>query len=945
MWSVGASMAQPGSDEEGIGDGCLSGQEFPVAFGDTLFVGCAVFGGANWCRQQDGSFVLCPDLPILEQVSAPLVPSDDPDTSRTPVQSDRSDNSDFSVKSDGSGDSAHQPHEASPGTRIIITELMAINDGFLPDDEGQFPDWIEIHNIEEDDISLKGWSITDDPDEPRKWMLPDLSFIGGGYYVVFASGKDRIDNPQALHTNFRLKADGEYVALVRPDGTIASAIANDYPRQYPNGSYGIPDVTGLRNTRRLENKFTFLEFPTPNAPNSGPKKNYGPYIASVQGNFDDEMPPAGSDILIGSIVTEYLHPVAEVSLIYRTNYGRGVTVAMIPEKGQGNSVFTAAIPATAFKAGDMVRWFVMATDIEGNKSREPSFASKEYPQYYGTVIANPKIQSALPVLHWFTDDAEASTSVDGLRGSSVYYDGEFYDNVYTRRRGVTALTWPKPKIKFDFKGKAFKLDKKSKVEEFNLQSFWEEPGEDSYLREPIAFKVMNEAGLPASESFHVRVHQNGEYFGLFAFVEQVDDSFLEKHGRSLAGPLFKSLGELSNFRWDLKLEDLPWRYRKGNRQEVLQDWEKLLAFIKSLGGGGSLPRSKFIFDMIDLPEVINYMALNNLLLNQDRCSKNFYSYVDPITNRWSIFPWDTESTFGISSGLGGAPAPDYCVLVCEQWNSPLYCDSDHPQELDLPFGFAAANGRRLKQLTRARLRPKTFQLPSAVEYDEDRTTTFSPVGAAGSYNHLDDAILDWPVTREMYFRRLRTLMDQFLNGRLEKLITEMYNLIREEAIMDNNVWGVTADPTAVDRGYRQLMDEQLPTRRSQLYEVYGPNGTVPLIPDEQPAAPDMQIVRVDLTSVNQEEQYIEIFNPNRFAVDVSGWKLTGSTDFLFPPGAVVVARGNVFLSPDIFAFHNRAEEPTGGQGNFVLGPYSPLDPETQVSLVLLNDQGTTITSV
>lgn len=27
--------------------------------------------------------------------------------------------------------------------------------------------------------------------------------------------------------------------------------------------------------------------------------------------------------------------------------------------------------------------------------------------------------------------------------------------------------------------------------------------------------------------------------------------------------------------------------------------------------------------------------------------------------------------FGTDRGLGGKPAPDYCILECEQWNSPL----------------------------------------------------------------------------------------------------------------------------------------------------------------------------------------------------------------------------------------------------------------------------------
>ena len=33
--------------------------------------------------------------------------------------------------------------------------------------------------------------------------------------------------------------------------------------------------------------------------------------------------------------------------------------------------------------------------------------------------------------------------------------------------------------------------------------------------------------------------------------------------------------------------------------------------------------------------------------------------------------------------LGGQPGPNYCILACEQWNSPLYCDSEHMQDKEV----------------------------------------------------------------------------------------------------------------------------------------------------------------------------------------------------------------------------------------------------------------------
>ncbi len=46
-------------------------------------------------------------------------------------------------------------------------------------------------------------------------------------------------------------------------------------------------------------------------------------------------------------------------------------------------------------------------------------------------------------------------------------------------------------------------------------------------------------------------------------------------------------------------------------------------------------------------------------------------------------PWDIETSMGMDNGLGGSPGQYYCVLACEQWNSPLYCDSEHPQDLQV----------------------------------------------------------------------------------------------------------------------------------------------------------------------------------------------------------------------------------------------------------------------
>ena len=123
---------------------------------------------------------------------------------------------------------------------LLISELMADNTRTLADEDGDYEDWIEIHNQGESSVQLDGWSLTDDATDLQKWQFPDRQLESGEYLVVFASGKNRSDLSAELHTNFALRSDGEYLALVQPDGTtVASEFAPQFPAQREDRSYGI----------------------------------------------------------------------------------------------------------------------------------------------------------------------------------------------------------------------------------------------------------------------------------------------------------------------------------------------------------------------------------------------------------------------------------------------------------------------------------------------------------------------------------------------------------------------------------------------------------------------------------------------------------------------------------------------------------------------------------
>ena len=124
---------------------------------------------------------------------------------------------------------------------LVISEFMASNDTGLRDEDQNRSDWIEVLNTSDADVNLDGWFLTDDADDLDRWQFPAVNLKPDQRLVVFASGKHRQQADRELHTNFRLAADGGYLALVQPDGlTVEFDFGPSYPTQIPDVSFGLP---------------------------------------------------------------------------------------------------------------------------------------------------------------------------------------------------------------------------------------------------------------------------------------------------------------------------------------------------------------------------------------------------------------------------------------------------------------------------------------------------------------------------------------------------------------------------------------------------------------------------------------------------------------------------------------------------------------------------------
>ncbi len=140
---------------------------------------------------------------------------------------------------------------------LVINEIMASNETAHPDEAGEYDDWIEIYNAHDQPVFLGDKYLSDNPDNPTKWALPNTSILPDEYLLIWA---DNDENQGNQHANFKLKKSGETLGIYsNADLGFAALDLVTYPEQTTDVAYGrLPNGTG---------EFQSLDQTTPNANN------------------------------------------------------------------------------------------------------------------------------------------------------------------------------------------------------------------------------------------------------------------------------------------------------------------------------------------------------------------------------------------------------------------------------------------------------------------------------------------------------------------------------------------------------------------------------------------------------------------------------------------------------------------------------------------------------
>ena len=565
---------------------------------------------------------------------------------------------------------------------ILARNVTGIDDGF-----GNREDWIEIYNPNNQVVNLDAYYLTDNANLKTKWNFPAVNIPANGYLLVFASGKDTVDGAGNPHTNFNLGANGEYLAIVRPDGiTVDDSFDPVYPEQFTDISYGPPVSGGAP---------VFFQTRTPDAANSSsafPGVVKDTNFTVDRGFYDTAFPLTISTDTPGATIRYTLDgskPSATSGTVYTEPINITTTSTVRAIATRSGWLPTNVDSHTYIFVDDVVQ---QGTSIPGwpnnwGNDSEVGLVPSDY-EMDDRVVNNTNglgvftVQEALrdiPTVAISMNQADITGGSGGVltnpkgrfeRECSIEYilpDGStgFQEDCKIETQGNSSrrparmqkhsmrLTFSSsigiPKLNYD-------LFPDSDIDEFNklvlracftdswALASWSSaryrPNDSQYTRDVWMKESMTDMGHASGHGNFVHLYYNGAYFGVHNLTERIEDDWYADH----IG------GEKEDWLVNKDLTTPPAR------------WNTMMGILNgSITNNSVYDQSKAYLDM---ENYIDYMFLHYFADSEDWPAKNGYAAANAVSGdgKFRFQVWDQEIALDkyswnrYSSGSGaGAP--------------------------------------------------------------------------------------------------------------------------------------------------------------------------------------------------------------------------------------------------------------------------------------------------
>ncbi|MDC9520267.1 CotH kinase family protein [Pseudoalteromonas sp. Angola-31] len=538
-------------------------------------------------------------------------------------------------------------------TSTLVTTLIAedaplrINEVVAKDSSGG-EDWIELYVTSSSDVYLADYTLSDDNNE--QFALPDITLSPGEFYRIYASTDDLGDLPSVA---FKLGASdtvslySNNVIIEQLSWNKGQALSGYSYGRYPDGSDATTVLTPTElssNSQATHGPLVINEIVASAADdgndwfelynNSENTINLANYHVIDESDDIDPVTLPDIDLYAGEYITIYATDEDPGTYYVPFKLGKEDELSLILNDEVIDYIdWDESDVATGFSYGLSSSTGFTHAFLTPTPSSENTVATAFTPTAVNTLSITITDENWQDILDNPLDEQYHETAIT--------FNGVTLDSVAIRTKGGSSLSSVANSSSDRY---SFKVDINEYVsgqkffglKKFTLQNSLNDP---SYMREVIAYELMDEMGVPTPEHAYVNFYVNGELFGLYLMVEAVDGEFVEKHFANSNGDLYKPDGTGSDLLW---LGDDIQSYTDINLQtnEDTTDNGAFINFVESLDKGET--------SAIDIDTLLRYMSVSTSLSNLDSyhgpLAHNYYIYDDD--GVFSILPWDFNESFG-----------------------------------------------------------------------------------------------------------------------------------------------------------------------------------------------------------------------------------------------------------------------------------------------------------
>lgn len=531
---------------------------------------------------------------------------------------------------------------------VVINEIM-----YNPPGGSDSLQFVELFNRGQSPVDLSGWTFT----KGIKFNFQKGAALPAESYLVICK------EPAAFAAHYegvsaigpfsgRLSHKSEQLELSDASGRVVDALTYSDAAPWPTASDGYssslericPDAES-----DLPDNWSASDLPefkraagTPGARNSSYSANLPPVIAGLE--FSPKCPLPGQSVQIKARVAD-LDGVRSVTLLYRVAGARRESeeteVPMNRQSGDAQSgEYTASIDPQS--NGQLVRFRIVASDMANAQRISPSPDAPRPAYSYFTF--NPAGQGRIPMgflvnigppargARHYEPPSRRSETPSPTRGNGAF--------LYLPSGGSEPETFDFVAVSGRHGGFKVHFQKDHALKGMTGINLISEGPMRWILAEPLAYTVFRMAGVPAPLTEHVRLWVDGRPIGFHLLVEQPNEAFLERNGRSPDGNLYKLVWYGQNV--------IEQHEKKTNRSSGHDD---LIQLLNGLTRKTGADQWAFIQENFNVEEAVNYFAVNMCIQNWDGFFNNYYAYHGPGENgKWEIFPWDEDKTWGDYDG-------------------------------------------------------------------------------------------------------------------------------------------------------------------------------------------------------------------------------------------------------------------------------------------------------